>query len=137
MRHLCIAIVSESTESFRERDHHTVRQIDQIESFGRGGVAELLQPELRGSFSMPPIDQGELAFRIYGYRSSKGYRLPVEHDPLRDSDNALLRLIQSRELRLDSIIRIRHNRSSTRRNKDEKSDLVAASNWSLYKEWCV
>lgn len=107
MRHLCIAIVSESGESFQERDNHTIRQIDQVESFGRGGVAELLQPELRGSFSMPPIVRRVSIQNIWLW-ILEGYRLPVEHDPLRDSDNALLRLIQSRELRLDSIIRIRH-----------------------------
>ena len=32
----------------------------------------------------------------------------MEHDPLRDSDNTFLRLIESGELRFHSIIRIRH-----------------------------
>lgn len=34
--------------------------------------------------------------------------LPVEHDPLRDGDNAFLRLIESRKLCLDSIVGVRH-----------------------------
>lgn len=33
---------------------------------------------------------------------------PVEHNPLRDSDNALLGLIESRQLRGYNIIGIRH-----------------------------
>lgn len=35
--------------------------------------------------------------------------LPVKQDPLRDSDNTLLRLIESGELCLYSIIGIRHD----------------------------
>lgn len=37
-------------------------------------------------------------------------QLPVEHNPLRDGHNTLLRLIESGELRLHGIICIRHDR---------------------------
>lgn len=35
--------------------------------------------------------------------------LPVEHDPLRDGDDTLLRLIEGREFCLDSIVCVRHS----------------------------
>lgn len=34
----------------------------------------------------------------------------MEHDPLRDSDNALLRLVEGRELCLHSVIGVCHDR---------------------------
>lgn len=42
-----------------------------------------------------------------------GHRLlPMKHDPLGDGDNALLRLIESRQFCLDSIIGISHRVSN-------------------------
>lgn len=38
--------------------------------------------------------------------------VPVEHDPLSDSDNGLLRLVQSRQLRLNGISTVRHGSHS-------------------------
>lgn len=49
----------------------------------------------------------------------------MEHDPLRDSDNALLRLVQSGEFRLDSIVRIRHGRAMFLARKDETNNHAA------------
>ena len=54
----------------------------------------------------------------------------MEHDPLRDSDNTLLRLIESGELRFDSIIRIRHGRSCACINKVEMSMFAVISRWN-------
>lgn len=34
--------------------------------------------------------------------------IPVEHDPLRDGDYAILRLVERGQLGLDRVVRVRH-----------------------------
>jgi hypothetical protein len=93
----------------------TIGEVNQIEALRRRRVANLVKPDLSSSFGMAPI-AGSLACLL---EVKASVCVPVEHDPLSDSNDALLRLIQSRELCFNGIIGKSHSEKfkSDRDNK--------------------
>lgn len=86
----------------------TIGKVDQVESFGGRRVTNPLQPDLRSPFGVSPVDFWVLA-DVSAARRVTDVCAPMEHDPLGDSDNALLGLVQSRKLGLDGIICVCHS----------------------------
>lgn len=80
----------------------TIGKVYQIEAFGGRRLSELLQPKLSCSFRMASV----MEHIVSTDHRHHGAVLPVEHDPLRDSDDTLLGLVQSREFGLHCIIGI-------------------------------
>lgn len=103
---LTLALCSEDVaEVFR-----TVGQVNQVESFGGRRVANLLEPDLRSAFGMTPILNDDCQLGPTQLKRAGTCCVPMKHDPLRDGDNALLGLVQSRELGFDGVVRVRHGR---------------------------
>lgn len=72
----------------------TIGQVDQVESLGRRRVANLLEPYLSGAFSMASIVTGKKNQQVS--LGLEQVSVPVEHNPLRNSNDAFLRVVQSR-----------------------------------------
>lgn len=85
----------------------TVGEIDQVELLGRVGVLEPLEPQLSSAVCVSSGQRAKLGCLALGL----GWRIankPVEDDPLRHTDYAVLGLVQRRQLGPDSIVCIRH-----------------------------
>lgn len=96
----------------------TVGQVDQVEPFGGRGVANPLQPDLRCFISVSPV-RNKQSQSVSPCADARGC-VPMKHDPLSDGDNALLGLIQRRELGFDSVVGESHRDESMEMSFDEK-----------------
>jgi hypothetical protein len=97
----------------QQERRHTIGKIDEIEAFWRGRVLQPLGPQLRGRVGVFPaqgrrVSRTEAHIRKGGHFEVESLGIPMEHDPLRNSDNGFLRLIQGRQLRLNGVVGIRH-----------------------------
>jgi len=77
-----------------------VGEVNKVQSFGSAGFLESVQPECSGAISVTSIST--LVWVSVAYIYTIG--IPVKHDPLGNSDNAVLRLAERGQLRLDGVV---------------------------------
>lgn len=82
-----------------------IGEIDQVQAFGGAAFLQSVEPE--GSSAVGVTPGMRLEWEILDHNTT-GTGIPVEHDPLRDGDNAILRLAEGSKLGLDGVVAVCH-----------------------------
>lgn len=82
-----------------------IGEIDQVQAFRGAAFLQSVEPEGGSAVGVTPGMR--LEWRILD-RNKIDTSIPVEHDPLGDGDNAILRLAEGSQLGLDGIVAVCH-----------------------------
>ena len=87
-----------------------VGEVNKVQPFGSACFLESIQPECSSAISVASMFVLVWAPVVACIHVSS---VPMKHDPLGDGDNAVLRLAERGQLRLDSIVGVGHDAYST------------------------
>ena len=82
-----------------------VGKVNKVQPFGGACFLKSVQPECRSAISVTSMTI--LVWVSVAYMHTAG--IPMKHDPLSDGDNAVLRLAERRQLRLDGVVGVGHD----------------------------
>ena len=86
-----------------------IGEVNKVQPFGSAGFLESVEPECSGAISVTSM--ATLVWVLVTCIHTVS--IPMKHDPLGDGDNAVLRLAERGQLRLDSIVGVGHDAYST------------------------
>ena len=92
----------------RDKEQHTVCQVDHVQSLGTRKIPQLRHPEVHGLVRMTAAAKWSAKHTGEVSASLQLLHLPMKHDPLGRSRNAIMALIQGRELGKNGIVVVRH-----------------------------
>lgn len=82
-----------------------IGEVNKVQPFGGACFLESVQPECSGAVSVTSTKT--LVWVSVAYIHIAG--IPMKHDPLGDGDNAVLRLAERGQLRLDGVVGVGHD----------------------------
>lgn len=83
--------------------HNLIGKVEQVETLRSARVFDALEPGTCDLSSVPSLQNAKISSLFHDGKMTS-IHVPVEHDPISDAHDTVLRLVQRRELRFDSVV---------------------------------